>query len=384
MKAFFIAAVTAASAAAHSPSRGIESAGFDRTDSEPNPPLPTCVPRSLGLNMDAPAHDLLQTAAPQTSLACASACCKEPRCGGALFEPTSAVTYGGCTVGKPCCFMKTSVADAEPTHPPTSGGSELWQMVGRSQDDERLNFLSATLGSHMVLQRAPAAAIVWGHTAPGATVTTTMAPGNLTLCMSGSPWVPCAPQTFSATAGADGTWRQALPPIAASGVAYNFSFASSNSTGERAEMTDVLFGDVYLCGGQSNMEFALPANANTTAERQRANDYSTVRIFSVGHRTSSPTPLRDLQTIWEPWQVVSNSTIAKDFSPGHTLFSTFSAVCWFFGRTLSDALDVPIGLISNNWGGTALEVWTPPEAFPPCNRPAPAHGAPMYNAMIHP
>lgn len=133
----------------------------------------------------------------------------------------------------------------------------------------------------------------------------------------------------------------------------------------------------------------MPAVANATDERQRANDYPTIRFFSVGHRTASPTPLRDLQTVWEPWQVASNTSINRDYGPGHTLFSTFSAVCWFFGRELSTKLsptgDVPIGLISNNWGGTKVEVWAPEAAYASCNRTGlPVYGGPMYNAMILP
>ena len=57
-------------------------------------------------------------------------------------------------------------------------------------------------------------------------------------------------QTFTTTAEADGTWRQKLPPVEASKTTYAFTFASSNSTAERAQMDDVLFGEVYLCGGQ--------------------------------------------------------------------------------------------------------------------------------------
>ena len=130
----------------------------------------------------------------------------------------------------------------------------------------------------------------------------------------------------------------------------------------------------------------MPAVANRTIGQQAANAFPTIRFFSVGHRTASPTPLKDLQTVWEPWQVASNTTLDKDFGPGHTLFSTFSAVCWLFGKELSERLsptgEVPIGLISNNWGGTKVEVWTPKTAYPACNRTG--YDGPMYNAMILP
>ena len=231
-------------------------------------------------------------------------------------------------------------------------------------------FLSRTLGDHMVLQAAPQRATIWGATTPGAVVTTTFDGINRT-----------------ATADENGTWRQQLPPTPASSLRSHLLLFSSSS-GETAKLQDVLFGEVFVCGGQSNMEMAIPAATNSSAEALAANAYPHIRIFSVGHRTSSATPLLDLQTVWEPWQVASNTTIREDFGPGHTLFSTFSAVCWFFGRGVADALarragmPVPVGLISNNWGGTKLEVWTPPDAFGACGRAAEA--APMYNAMIVP
>ena len=128
----------------------------------------------------------------------------------------------------------------------------------------------------------------------------------------------------------------------------------------------------------------MPAVANKTVERQRANDYPHIRFFSVGHATQSATPLRDLKTVWEPWLVSSNTTVWRDYAPGHTLFSTVSAVCYLFGAALSDALgpDVPLGLISDNWGGTKVEVWVPGTAFDKCHRTGP--DGPMFNAMILP
>ena len=328
-----------------------------------------CKATVVGPNLDVPGHDLSHSAEPATADACGAACCADPKCAGALFEAKS------CTAGKPCCFLKTSVAGQRPMARAMQG-AVLLAIPGRTQDDEHLNFLSATLGSHMVLQQAPKQAVVWGHTAPGATVTTTV---------SGNPYGKGLSETLTTTAEVDGTWRQMLPPVPASKTPYSFTFASSNSTSERAQLDDVLFGEVFICGGQSNMEFALPAVANATFEVQEANAFPTIRIFSVGHRTQSNTPLRDLQTVWEPWQVASNATVAKDFSPGHTLFSTFSAVCWLFGQELSRELsptgDVPVGLISNNWGGTKLEVWTPASAYGACNRTGQPDG-PMYNAMV--
>lgn len=226
--------------------------------------------------------------------------------------------------------------------------------------DVRKSFLSSTLGSNMVLQRAPQKAVVWGFTQPGATVETTFQKATLT-----------------STADADGVWRQELPATDASEQTYDLGFSSS--AGEKATMENVLFGDVYLCGGQSNMQFAMPAITNTSDETARADDYPMIRLFSVGQGTKSNTPLDDLQTIQETWSVASRSSVA-----GGGGFGYFSAVCWIYGRELFDALDgkVPIGLISNNWGGTPVESWTTPEALQACN--IEPNDSVLYNAMIHP
>jgi len=226
---------------------------------------------------------------------------------------------------------------------------------------ETINFLSATLGDHMVLQRAPQQAIVWGNTTAGATVITTF---------NG--------KSFTSTADVNGTWRQVLPATPASKKAYTLRFKSSS--GETASLSDVLFGDVYICGGQSNMQFGMLAVTNKSTEIELANNYPTIRLFTVGQKTKSNTPLRDLQTIEQNWSVANNVSIA-----GGGGFGWFSAVCWFFGRQISDALsptgDVPIGLISNNWGGTPVESWSTTDAFKACNRSGNGN---LYNAMINP
>ena len=93
--------------------------------------------------------------------------------------------------------------------------------------------LSSTLGSNMVLQRAPQAALVWGFAATGSSIKTTF-----------------LGQSYTSTSDATGIWRQSLPPQAATATPATFSFTSS--TGEPAiTITNVIFGDVYICSGQS-------------------------------------------------------------------------------------------------------------------------------------
>lgn len=171
--------------------------------------------------------------------------------------------------------------------------------------------LSKTLGSNMVLQRAPASAVVWGFATAGTTVRTTFQ-GN----------------SYVSTADATNTWRQSLPATNP-GPAVTITFSAS--TGEAALLTNVLFGDVYICSGQSNMQFSLPSNVNATAEAQAANNYPHIRLFTVGQGTSSTTPLTDLKTVEQTWEVASNASVTAGGGWGY-----FSAVCWFFGKQVSE------------------------------------------------
>ena len=99
--------------------------------------------------------------------------------------------------------------------------------------------LSNTLGSSMVLQRAPQSAMIWGFGEPGVVVTTVLHGTEL----------------FNATVDGNGTWRQQLPPQPASKAPT--TIALTGSDGVHLVLDDVLFGDVFLCSGQSNMQCAL-------------------------------------------------------------------------------------------------------------------------------
>lgn len=222
--------------------------------------------------------------------------------------------------------------------------------------------LSQTLGDHMTLQR-DVPAMVWGFAPSGTTVKTLF-----------------GGKSYTTSTGSDTIWRQVLPVQKANNVGQNISFSAS--TGEKAELLDVVFGDVYICSGQSNMQFSIPATTNSSAEIKAANDYPDIRIFTVGQGTFSGTPLTDLKTIEQKWAVATNTSVSSKSEFGY-----FSSVCWFFGKGIYDSLKssgapVPLGLISNNWGGTPVEHWADPAAFARCNRTD--SDSSLYNAMIHP
>jgi hypothetical protein len=96
----------------------------------------------------------------------------------------------------------------------------------------------------------------------------------------------------------------------------------------------------------------LPGTTNGTAEANRGNNYPYIRVFTVGQGTFSDTPLPDLQTVLQDWNVVNNHSL---FLTGKD-FGYFSSVCWFFGKDIADSLDnmVPIGLISKITGEEQL------------------------------
>lgn len=119
--------------------------------------------------------------------------------------------------------------------------------------------------------------------------------------------------------------------------------------GEQSEITfnNVLVGDVWLCSGQSNMEFRLN-NANDAVMEIANANYPNIRLFTV-ERALSNKPKTDVGGTWQP----CSPTTAGDFS----------AVGYFFGKDIYQETHIPIGLICSSWGGTVAETWTSPEAI---------------------
>jgi sialate O-acetylesterase len=192
---------------------------------------------------------------------------------------------------------------------------------------------------HAVLQRNRPIP-VWGDTAPGATVTVTLvrsAPGATS---------PTAPARAIARAGADGRWRATLPALQAGGP---YTLTAASSAGSRQTAGDILIGDVFLCSGQSNMEYPTRLASDYDQDVDDAHD-SMIRLFHV-QRWRSMAP-RSTFGAGAGWRVTSPRSVRQ-----------FSAVCYFFGRDLQPALGVPVGLIEAAWGGSLIQAWIGPRTI---------------------
>lgn len=186
-------------------------------------------------------------------------------------------------------------------------------------------FLDPLFSDNMVLQRGQSDP-VWGWTTPGANVA-----------------VSIAGKSAKAVAGADGKWTAKLPPLPVGGP-----YLLRAEGPETALRANVLVGDVWVCSGQSNMEFGLGNAVNAKQEIAAAN-YPQIRLFMVQHNIQlEPDALAPVT----PWQVCSPTTVSQGGWNG------FPAVGYFFGRDLQQNLHVPIGLIASDWGGTVAEAWT--------------------------
>ena len=167
---------------------------------------------------------------------------------------------------------------------------------------------------------------VWGWASPGEKVTVTLDKNVMTT-----------------RTAKNGKWRVNLP-IMNSGGPYMMTVKGK----DLHTFGNVMIGEVWVCSGQSNMEFRVSTAKNATAEIANANNKN-IRFFTVKKRVSKE-PQENLEE--GEWWECSPQSVAG-----------FSAVAYFFGRNLYEQLKVPIGLIHTSWGGTVAETWMSPEAI---------------------
>lgn len=205
----------------------------------------------------------------------------------------------------------------------------LLSVVCKAQGSEKSFTLPSILSSNMVLQQGQPVP-VWGKAAPGESIK-----------------VVFGKKKWSTRAAKDGSWKVMLPAMTADGKSHILTVSTRDTM---VVYSNVVVGEVWLCSGQSNMEyrmklisqFAPPKKGkDLAAEELKKPANNNIRVF-----------LSDRRKSWKGWQVAS----------GESLPNT-SAAGYFFGKKLQEHLNVPVGIITVAQGGSRIEAWTPKEAY---------------------
>ncbi len=239
--------------------------------------------------------------------------------------------------------------------------------------------LPKIVSSHMVLQQNTEVKI-WGWADAGETVKVT------------GDWLDAEAIT---TADTDGRWEVRVKTAAAGGP-HAMTIRGENSI----RLENILFGEVWLASGQSNMEMPLihVSGAYTgiqdAAQEVSRAKYPQIRLFQVGN-FSAKEPLDDVESGITMYGIPPAECKWRSCTP--ETIPTFASTAYFFARELHTQLKVPIGIIDSSWGGTSAEAWTPAaglkrlemasELEQATTRPQqPDKKVPtrLYNGMIHP
>ncbi|WP_165185675.1 sialate O-acetylesterase [Caulobacter soli] len=187
--------------------------------------------------------------------------------------------------------------------------------------------LAPVFTDHAVLQRGQPIR-VWGAAKPGAVVS-----------------VKLGEAEASATVDAEGRWSTTLP-AREPGPALTLTVKAG---GDSQTLSDLLVGDVWLCSGQSNMEYPLRRALGGEAEAANSADPN-IRLFQTG-RVSLP----------EPTAALPKEAAWRAAAPESA--NNFSAACFFMGREIKKTTGVPIGLIDATWGGSVIQDWISRESL---------------------
>lgn len=222
--------------------------------------------------------------------------------------------------------------------------------------------LPSLIKSNMVLQQK-SEAVFWGWAAPAEEVTVT------------NSW---SRDTIKTHTDGNAHWKLKFKTPAAGGP-YTITVQASNTI----QLTNVLIGEVWICAGQSNMEWSASKGMKDAKAELAHADHPNIRLFTVA-KNASASPQEQCEGDWKVCDAQS--------------LNTFSAVGYFFGRKLQQELNVPIGLINITWEGTAAESWVAADSI--LNHPAiaahvygtrfpdnakwPTSNGTIYNGMVTP
>lgn len=195
--------------------------------------------------------------------------------------------------------------------------------------------LPAVVSSNMVLQRNTTVKL-WGWADPKEKISISVS------------WIK---KTIEIQADVNGNWYTDVKTTN-SKVLQSINLNSKTS---KINLENILFGEVWLCSGQSNMEMPMKGYAGQpifgAAEAVTKSNNPNLRLFSVTRTNGSKTPLKDVEK-YSGWQQATPESVMK-----------YSAVAYFYGQQLQEILDVPVGLILSSWGGSSVQAWTSNEAL---------------------
>lgn len=235
--------------------------------------------------------------------------------------------------------------------------SMLFLLTGSLSANIRLPHV---LGSNMVLQQRSITKL-WGWAAPAEKIKIMTSWDN---------------KVTEVVADGNARWQLDIQTPQAGGP-YTITFQGNN----KIVLDNILIGEVWVCSGQSNMEWSYNQGITSIKDEFAQLSKRNIRLFNIP-KTTSNSPQDNNEG---NWTVCDSNTI-----------KSFSAVGYYFGKQLNEDLDVPVGLINSNWGGTPAEVWTPEELVEKNtvlkeaatnNKPTawwPVSPGYAYNAMIAP
>lgn len=187
--------------------------------------------------------------------------------------------------------------------------------------------LARIFSDHVVLQRQKPIP-VWGWAKANESVT-----------------VSLGDQTKTLNADKNGKFSVEFSPMEANNKSLELKVAAKSGN---LTVKDVLIGEVWLCSGQSNMEWTVKQSDNFSNEKKDS-DYPQIRQFYVEH-VVEPAPQKDLRS--GEWKASSPETVGD-----------FTAVGYFFAREIHKKLNVPVGLVHSSWGGSQIESWISKDAM---------------------
>ncbi|RYD65530.1 MAG: hypothetical protein EOP83_07195, partial [Verrucomicrobiaceae bacterium] len=160
-------------------------------------------------------------------------------------------------------------------------------------------------------------------------------------------------KSYQTKATRSGTWRISLPPMPPSAKPASMTLQAD---GQSLRLDDLIIGRVFLCSGQSNMDFQLSRAIGGAAEAKKAGKYSAIRLCNL---TGAPTDSR----------IYDAATLDRLNDRGHFTgtweqsteqsASAFSAIAWWTAKIIHERDGVPVGLVENAVGGSGTEAWLP-------------------------